>query len=74
MSNTKGRYTTSVGSIQRGKRLALEGRSGDILTAHFALASAGLGFKDVQVHDLPQANGVQAFLAGKIDAIDSRTT
>ncbi|MFO1384693.1 MAG: ABC transporter substrate-binding protein, partial [Chitinivorax sp.] len=55
----------------RGKRLALEGRSGDILTAHFALASAGLGFKDVQVHDLPQANGVQAFLAGKIDAIQT---
>ena len=55
----------------RGKRLALEGRTVDMLTAHYALASVGLGFKDVQVHDLPQANGVQAFLAGKIDAIQT---
>ena len=41
------------------------------LTAHFALASAGLGFKDVQVHDLPQANGAAGVFAGKIDAIQT---
>ncbi|MBE9608202.1 ABC transporter substrate-binding protein [Chitinilyticum piscinae] len=55
----------------RGKTLALEGRTVDVLTAHYALASAGLRFADVQVHNYPQANGVQAFLDGKVDAIQT---
>lgn len=55
----------------RGKAIALEVGTVDVLTASAALRAAGLTFADVRVVNLPQANAVQAFRDGKVDAIQT---
>ncbi|XZG70268.1 ABC transporter substrate-binding protein [Chitinibacteraceae bacterium HSL-7] len=63
-------YITDVAAL-RGRKLALEGRTVDVMTATLALQSAGLALNDVELVDLPQANAVKAFTEGKVDAIQT---
>ncbi len=53
----------------RGKKLALEIGTLDVLTSANALASAGLTFGDVQVVPMPQPSAIKALLAGEVDAV-----
>jgi NitT/TauT family transport system substrate-binding protein len=55
----------------KGKKLALEVGTVDVLTAANALASAQLTFKDVILTPMPQPNAIQALLAGDIDAVQT---
>jgi len=55
----------------KGKKLALEIGTLDVLTASNALASAGLTFKDVQLVPMPQPNAIKALIAGEIDAVQT---
>ncbi|MDZ7655366.1 MAG: ABC transporter substrate-binding protein [Sulfurimicrobium sp.] len=55
----------------RGKKLALEIGTLDVLTSANALASAGLTFGDVQVVPMPQPSAIKALLAGEVDAVQT---
>ncbi len=55
----------------KGKKLALEIGTLDVMNAANALASAQLTFNDVQLTPMPQPNAIQALLAGEVDAVQT---
>ncbi|WP_373975946.1 ABC transporter substrate-binding protein [Chitinibacter sp. SCUT-21] len=54
-----------------GKRVGMEGITVDVLNAHYALQSAKLSLKDVQVVTLAQDDLMQELEAGRLDAVQT---
>lgn len=60
----------SVGAL-RGRRVAFEPGTLDVVVLHHALASGGLRLEDVELVPLPQSEAAAALAAGSIDACET---